>query len=133
MEINTIETLNQLFQKRKRKDIAFSFSELSDSENEKWEKKILKEYYACGCKTGSLFLMVSLITTIAYLVLHKIMDPAFFITPKIILYALLIVFIASGMGKAIGLFIAKLRLTQNIRRLKATIAKYYCPVQMTGY
>jgi hypothetical protein len=123
MEINSIETLNQLLQKKKRKDIVFSFPGLSDSENERWQKKISKDYYACGCETGTVFLLVAVTCTVSYLALHRMADPAFSITFKKIIYSMLIVFIVSGTGKAVGLLIAKNRLKQNIHLLKTIVSE----------
>lgn len=123
MEINNIETLNSLLQRRKLKKFIFRFPNMSEIENEKWQKKISKDYYACGCQTGAIFLILSIISIGTYLVFKIINDSSFYITFQTILYALIIIFIISGIGKAVGLIISNMRLKIKLNILLKTLPK----------
>jgi|GEM_PF-1062645 len=122
MEIYNTETLNALLGKRKLKHFTFNFSWLSDDENERWQKKISKSYYACGCETGSIFLLLSIVGVGIYFAVNQFTDVAFRITLGKVLWSLLLIFVASGIGKAMGLAMAKRKFRITFIALKGSLS-----------
>ena len=67
LEINNIEQLRELKSITKKiKKIELKLPFLSNSENQTWEKRIRKEYFSCGCNTGSFFVNVVVIISLLY-------------------------------------------------------------------
>lgn len=87
----------------------------------RYVKKIKKYSNECGCSWGANFLMASLAGTIGYLLFYY--DWRQGNHAKLILIATLSVFISSGVGKLIGIGIAKIKL----QLLYKSLINQYCP------
>ncbi len=115
MEISDQPSLQILTKGKKVKEFTLSFPQFTTEENERWDKKISKDYFACGCGTGKVFLAFSAVSLVVYFIIQNNIKEIF--TLKSIVFSILIVFACSMLGKGIGLFIAKKRLTKNLNLL----------------
>lgn len=117
MVVHDAETLKLLLQKRDLKNITFLFSNLSAKENETWQNKIIKTYYACGCKSGMFFLITTTSIVLAYFIRQAVLSHSIKITYFSVYTALIIILAAALIGKMIGVKIAKYKLNRNIKQL----------------
>ncbi len=86
---------------------------LSAEENEAWAKRVDALYFACGCGTGSLFLLFGMLAYVLYLLamrrsVLRLLD---------ILVGLGLAFLLSVLGKTSGLVLAKIRLRSVVRQI----------------
>ena len=89
---------------------------LSKEENDKWAALIQKEYKACGCNTGSWFILVSLVFSVTFFLLNmsKVLG-------DIKYYSLLLFLLVTGMGligKVTGIVAANRKLSILVRILQ---------------
>ncbi|CAN5253039.1 hypothetical protein BH09BAC6_BH09BAC6_21680 [soil metagenome] len=121
IEIDNIEALNLLLEQRKIQRFTFNFPWLSDTENEHWQRLLSKYYYACGCETGTFFLLSSIIAVAVYFTLKQTADSYYPITLGKVLWALLFICTTSGIGKAAGLAFAKYRFKKTFIALRDSL------------
>jgi len=98
----------------------FSLPELSVDENLKISNRVNDYHNECGCKSGSLFMILTLIITVStYFIYGGNLSS---ITLYGIIWCISIILFAAFAGKGIGLLYARwklIRLSQNLqRRLK---------------
>ena len=118
--IKNKKELLRFFSEKQIKDFIFEFEELDAIQTQKWIEKIKKDYLACGCDTGALFLILSLLTIIIFFSIKWLKDlPC--LTSTNVLYSILLLFLAAGIGKIVGLIIAKHRLKKNLKQLATII------------
>lgn len=117
VSINNANQLELLLNKYKRVDFIFEFSAISYDENQIWLEKIKRNYFACGCNMGKIFMMYALLLTLSGLLFiyffQKDKLPA-----MIYLYSVVFIFLMAGLGKAVGKFIAYKNLKRDIIQLK---------------
>jgi hypothetical protein len=111
--INSAEQLHELKSIVKNfKKIELKLPYLNDLQNEAWEKRIQKEYFSCGCTTGSYFVGLGILIAIIYLVYTLTVGTS--ISIKMILITIVGLAI---LGKLVGLFSAHIRLIRIIQSL----------------
>lgn len=116
VSIFTASQLGSLLNKYKREDFIFEFPGLSSEENQFWLKKIRRNYFACGCKTGSKFTMYALLATLSGMIyIYFIHSNKFSIL--VFSYSIVFIFIMAGVGKAVGKMIAYKKLKKDIGEL----------------
>lgn len=118
--MNDIQKLESLLNWRKKYNFSFTFKELSAIENNNWYNKITKNYKACGCNTGKIFTMVSLVIIFTYYIIQFKQNN---ISPynSFYLYAFIFLVFFSLLGKMIGKMIAYKHLKNDINELKQLI------------
>lgn len=117
ISINNKSQLEPLLNKYKRLDFIFEFSDLSPAENQLWLEKIKRNYFACGCNTGKIFMMYALLSTFVGLIYIYFFQKDKFSFLVCVCSALFIFFMA-GIGKAVGKIIAYKNLKKDINELK---------------
>lgn len=113
ISINSIEQLHQLKSITKPfKKIDLKLPHLNDLQNQTWEKLIKKEYFSCGCTTGSYFVGIGILCSLIYIV-YTFAFP----TPISIKMILALVVGMAILGKLVGLFLAHIRLLRIVQSL----------------
>lgn len=113
ISITSAEQLYQLKSVMKNfRKIELKLPYLNDSQNKTWEKLVNKEYFNCGCTTGSYFVGVGILLTSIYLIYTFIFEIP--ISIKIIVATIVGCAI---LGKLTGLFLAHIRLLRIIQSL----------------
>jgi len=113
ISINSAEQLHELKSIVKNfKKIELKLPYLNDSQNKTWEKLVHKEYFSCGCTTGSYFVGIGILLSLIYLVYTFVYEIP--ISVKIILVTIVGFAI---IGKLAGLFFAHVRLLRIIQSL----------------
>ncbi len=92
---------------------------LSQENNLKYSKQINNYRNACGCETGTIFLILSIVVCIIGLISNFSFSGFPFIQK--ILCSIVFIFIFSIIGKIVGLLIAKVKLYKLIGNLKKII------------
>jgi hypothetical protein len=122
VSINNTSQLDSLLNKYKRVDFVFEFPVLNAEENQLWQAKIKRNYFACGCSMGRIFMIWALL-----LVVMGIGFNYFFHLGKFpvmgYVYASLFIFIMSGIGKAVGKLSAYKHLKKDIHTLISMLNK----------
>jgi hypothetical protein len=132
MRIEDPQALNALLAKKGLNDLELQIPHLSAEENRIWLKKIKKDYYACGCETGTAFLVAGILFTGLFFFWEIINNSSFHLHASLIIYAVLILFIMSAIGKFLGLLISSIRLKKNVRLLVETFADNQRSMRFTG-
>lgn len=105
VSINNRSQLVSLLDRTKRVSFIFEFSALSSDENQLWMEKIKRNYFACGCNMGKIFMTYALlITSAGVLFLYFFQRSKFSFIVGV--YTVLLIFIMAGIGKAVGKLIA---------------------------
>ncbi|MBC8757480.1 hypothetical protein H2O64_22610 [Kordia sp. YSTF-M3] len=113
ISINSIEQLHELkFIVKRFKNIELKLPYLNDAQNETWEELVKKEYFSCGCTTGSYFVGIGILCTLVYIVYTLLFELP--ISIKIILITIVGMAI---LGKLAGLLFAHFRLLRVIQSL----------------
>lgn len=113
ISINSVEQLYELKSVIKNfRKIELNLPYLNKSENKVWEKLVQKEYFSCGCTTGSYFVGAGILLTCIYIIYTFIFELP--ISLKIVL-ATIVGF--AILGKLIGLLLAHIRLLRIIQSL----------------
>jgi hypothetical protein len=115
--INSVHQLESLLNKYKKVDFIFEFSGLSYDENKLWLEKIRRNYFACGCSMGRLFMMYALLLNLSGLLFIYFFQKGK-LPVMIYLYSVLFIFLMAGLGKAVGKFIANKNLKKGISQLQ---------------
>lgn len=81
-----------------------------------WEARLNHYYAACGCDTGAIFLVAAFVLYVAFLALRPsgISSAGW----AEVGFGLLVVLVASGVGKALGIGFAQIRLRGTVRALR---------------
>ncbi len=116
--VEDTQSFNQLLKDKKSyiTDVAFNFSSFTHEENLKYGKKFNKYYFACGCDTGTYFMLGAIILVVLLYFFN-----ANFVTlglVKWIIYSVIFVIVFSIIGKLVGLLSAKIKLNILIRNIK---------------
>ena len=114
---NILNTIHPL--QLRSKKIEFSIQSMSLNEKQKWEKRINRNYNACGCITGEIFVVLG-ITTIIMAVIFK---PFGNISPngKFFLFSGGILLVLALLGKFTGLLYSHFLLKHDLISLKKLI------------
>ena len=101
---------------RRYQIIRLEVPHFSKEENEKWAALIQKEYKACGCNTGSWFILIALVFSAGFFLLNtsKVFN-------DIMHYALLLLLVVVAMGligKLTGILAANRKLSILVDILK---------------
>lgn len=121
VSINNSNQLYSLLNKDKRMDFVFEFPGFSAEENKLWFEKIKKNYFACGCNTGKIFMMFSLLAIFVGLLYIYFFQKELF-SLMIPVYSFLFLFFMAGIGKAVGKIAAYKKLKKDIEELKIKLA-----------
>jgi hypothetical protein len=101
-------------------DFKFDFEGLDASETQRWLEEIRRDYFSCGCDTGAIYMTTSaIIVAIFFLALYLAGLPI--LTYTNILCSAFFIFLAAGVGKFIGLGVARHRLRKNIQQLSMVL------------
>ena len=105
--------------RRRFRALSVAVPELSASENEEWSDHLRLLYFACGCREGAWFAFVVMLLAPAWLIARAgALDALSWSEAGIWLGA---VFVASGIGKLIGLVRARTRLETMVALLGETL------------
>ncbi|GAA5222295.1 hypothetical protein GCM10025777_29260 [Membranihabitans marinus] len=113
--IHDQENLLKLISKEKinfNGKIKMNIGQLSQDENAQYEKYFNEYYNACGCEMGSFFCFVSILLYSIFEIFHN--DNINWLTVR---NGVIIFFLSAGLGKIIGIFIAKMRLKKEVTEL----------------
>ncbi|MBO9563668.1 MAG: hypothetical protein J7621_12880 [Niastella sp.] len=104
---------------RKYSRIELNVPHFAKEENERWAKLVQKEYKACGCNTGSYFIMAAILFSLAYFLLNMtvVIDNIGYYLVRLLGLAVIMGLI----GKASGLIAAHRKLHLLIGILKRKI------------
>jgi len=109
-----------LLDRPKLQDFNFEFEELDAPTTQRCLGEIRRDYFACGCDTGAIYMIVSMaIVVIFILLLYWAGLPILTFTN--VLCSGLFIFLSAGVGKLIGLVLAKHRLRKNIQQLSMVL------------
>lgn len=105
----------------KEGNIRLDFSEINESEKNKWQNKLQQYYFACGCKEGS---MTSLIFFISYWLYIFIFEGVRSILNWEV-WMLSLIFLIAGavIGKVVGLVHSRYALIIAVRKLILTVSR----------
>ena len=113
ISINSIEQLQELKSITKPfKTIKLKLPFLDDLQNQSWGKLVHKEYFSCGCTTGSYFMGVGILCSLVYILYTFIVE-----LPISIKTILILIIGAAILGKLVGLLSAHIRLLRIIQSL----------------
>jgi len=121
MNFSKIETLDQLeqFTKNKKlfdKNIILNFETIDDQRNVYYAKLINENKNACGCETGTAFMIISILITFFLIISnYQVFKTHYFLN---VVYGFILVFVFSMLGKLIGLGVAKYRLKKALKEIK---------------
>jgi|AntAceMinimDraft_17_1070374.scaffolds.fasta_scaffold11300_4 hypothetical protein len=83
-------------------------------DNQKYSEKINKHYFACGCETGTYFMVIAILFTILFSTFRFIFKDTSLLWS--IIYSAIFVLIFSITGKLIGLLFAKINLFRTKKK-----------------
>lgn len=113
ISINSAEQLHELKSIIKNfKKIELKLPYLNDLQNQTWEKLVQKEYFNCGCTTGSYFVGIGILLTLMYVVYTFIYE-----APISVIIIITTIVGSAIVGKLAGLFFAHVRLLRIIQSL----------------
>jgi hypothetical protein len=121
--IRTVGDLESLPKRRRRGGrpdrLVLDVEGLTEAEAKRWETRLSRYYFACGCEAGSVVLLLALA---AYVVALAVAPGGFGAANwRDAVAGVLIGFIAAGAGKAAGLIHARWRLRTAIRTLASVL------------
>lgn len=118
--ISNSEALFELLKPGRKIAFIFSFPELDIPSNKFWQARIQKDYHACGCETGAAFALTAATLAIGYLVCRFFLTGHGIYTGHI-MWSMAVILGAAGMGKFLGISLAKIRLKKKIGALSETL------------
>jgi hypothetical protein len=125
LEVRSLETLAPLANelrlgKRKRfRTIVVDVPGFTAADNEAWQAQLRRLYFACGCELGAAAAPLGLLAFGGYLVLRP--GGIEGLSWKDAGTAVVAMFLAAGAGKALGLVLARLRLSDVVERLQGAL------------
>jgi hypothetical protein len=120
--VRTAEDLDRLLSadRRRVRRLALALESLNPEDQASWERRLNRHYRACGCEGGAVALVVTLLgASVLAFRYHDLLGEHPFVAGGGILLALLI---ATGLGKAVGLAIARRRLEGAVVSLRRRLA-----------
>ena len=114
------DQLESLLNKYRKVDFMFEFPLLSPDENQSWLKKIKRNYFACGCNMGKIFMMYAFFTGVLVLFLTYLFHWGE-VTIMMYVYCFLFIFLMAGVGKAFGKMVAYKNLEEDVHQLKSIL------------
>ncbi len=108
--IETVEELDQFmkFPTKFTNEISMNFSIFSNDENYYLSKQISKYRNACGCKTGTIFMVISILVSIIYLIENFSVFKKHLLVELV--YCFIFIFLCSIFGKLVGLVISRIKM-----------------------
>lgn len=104
-----------------KSSIELKLGQLTETENTKWEHKLLRHYLACGCKEGAaaaiLFFMAYWLITIFIYGLNNIIRWDTWVLSFICLFT------GAVIGKAIGILYSRYVFKKNLRELLTALSQ----------
>ncbi len=100
-------------------DITLDLEQMSEKERIKWQKKLKKYYFACGCKEGSLIATVFFFLFWAYIMLFG--NVTKIINLEAWGYSIVTLIMGALIGKSLGLIYSRYALIIAVRKLVLTI------------
>lgn len=120
--VKNTEMLDELLQKKKYhiSNIVIDLPELTIEENQFYSKRINKYYFACGCDTGTYFMVGAFLLSLMLFFFNLILvEMGLF---KWIIYSLILILLSAIVGKLVGLTFSKIKLYKTIKLLKNKIS-----------
>jgi hypothetical protein len=102
--------------RRRAAHVALELDALDVAERVQWEKRINRDYRACGCGSGALALVLALVGGAGAAVAHP--ELVFAHPVWLAVLAPLVLLAALGTGKAVGLRLARLQLERTVALLR---------------
>jgi hypothetical protein len=123
LHIRTVGDLESLLKRCRRGErpnrLVLDVEGLAEADAKRWEARLSRYYFACGCEAGSVVLLVALA---AYLVALALAPGGFgAATWREAVAGVVVGFVAAGVGKAVGLIHARRRLRTTIRSLASAL------------
>lgn len=118
--IQSKEQVESLLNKYRKVDFMFEFPGLSPGENQLWFRKIRKNYFACGCNMGTIFIMYALLTTLLALLFIYFFQLGK-LSIMVYVYCFLFILLMAGLGKTVGKIRAYKNLEKDIKELKTIL------------
>lgn len=115
--IRNLEELNSLKKNKKTNlsEIIIDLPNITIEENQKYSAKINKYYFACGCETGTYFMVIAILSMIILSAFGFIFKDTSLLWS--IIYSVIFVLIFSIIGKLSGLSLAKINLNRTIKKI----------------
>lgn len=121
--INTEGQLVALLDLKNNQPFVFSFPEFTVEENKVWTERIKKNYFACGCNTGAIFMLLTITFLIIFFLYKNTLKHEIYYVDYF--YGFIMVFLMSIVGKVIGKKISNFKLKKDIYQLQATLKMNY--------
>ena len=113
--------LRGIFKRKNRVDrIVLKFDRLSSEEITNWQKTLNDLYTDCGCSAGSLVLITSMAIYFVFILFTKGIPN---ITGYDLLIGVGIFFGSAGIGKIIGIQLARKKFRENVKQLITELEK----------
>jgi hypothetical protein len=97
----------------RRASIVVELPWLSEDEKKHWSRVLTKHYFECGCRHGAAFLLIGSVLLLIHLALHGLHPFGI----RYLLVGPLLVFLVSGLGKALGIAWSRIRLRRAVALL----------------
>jgi hypothetical protein len=121
--IQTVGDLESLLNRRRREGrparLVLDVEGLAEADAKRWEARLSRYYFACGCESGSVALLIALA---AYVIALALAPGGFGAANwRHVVAGVAVGFVAAGIGKVAGLIHARWRLRTTIRSLAGTL------------
>lgn len=100
--------------------IALKMSDMRPEERSDWEYRLNRDYNACGCESGAIMLVAALAVYVSYLATRQDLLVSHPLWLGVI--GLAIALLSTGIGKGIGMVIARFRLKKSIEGLREFVS-----------
>ena len=100
-------------------DITLDLEQMSEKERIKWQNKLKKYYFACGCKEGSLIAIIFFFLFWAYILFLG--NIQYIIKWEVWGYSIVALIMGALIGKSLGLIYSRYALIVAVRKLVLTI------------
>lgn len=125
--ITNSDSIKALMDKKKRETfhrIKVETGTLDENKAKRFEKKLNKYFFACGCEMGAIFAFTAIIAYLIIQLLFLKKNITFTCDWQTIKWGLLVLFTAALSGKITGLVIAKFKVKTTIKKLKQELKKF---------
>jgi hypothetical protein len=120
-DLDNLISSHKFFFMPKSGNIILELESIPILEKEKWQKKLRRYYFACGCKEGAVASILLFCLFWIYSVFDKSLS--IILSWEAWLLSGLMILVGAVLGKALGLAYAKYALKYSVRKLKLLYAE----------
>lgn len=105
-----------LYSGKRFRSLKVRITHFSEQENNYWEQRVRKVYFACGCETGAFFVFVAILVVFSYLLLFyaEVASAPLWYLGRIGM----LLFASGAVGKVVGIANAKYKLHEAVDALR---------------